>query len=111
MKKYVAIKDLDLSGATVIGFNDCSVELHGADLVCIDCFGRAVVKFPIELDLRYRITCGLPNGVGIDEDGSFEVFDIDYDDEDYFGDDEQTSEILEMYSYITTMNLTIILKV
>ena len=110
MNNYVAMQDLDLSNATVIGFNNCIVSLVGSELVCSDVFGRAVAKFPSDLNCRYKKTRGLPEGICIDEDGDLEVFEIDYDDEDYFGEEEQPTEILEGYSHISTMYFTLVIK-
>lgn len=110
MNNYIAIQDLDLSNATVIGFNNCAVEVQGCDLVCLNHFGNTEAKFPIELNSRHRITRGLPDDVGIDEEGNLEVLDVDYDDEDYHCEDEQPVEILEGYSYISGMNFTIVIK-
>lgn len=110
MNNYVAIQDLDLAKATIIGFNYCSVEVQGADLVCLDCFGRLAAKFPFDANSRYMHVRGLPEEIGIDEDGNLEVWEIDYDDEDYFGHEEQPIEILECYSYISTMYFTLIVK-
>lgn len=110
MNTYVSIKDLDLTNATVIGFNGCSVEVVASDLVCKDCFGREVVKFPFELDARYQHIRGLPEEIGIDEEGDLEVWEIDYDDEDYFGPEEQPIEILEGYSFVSTMHFTLAIK-
>ena len=108
MNAYISIQDLDLSNASLVGFDDCTVELKCTDLVCTDIFGRAVVKFPIELNIKYKHLRGLPDDVFIDEDGYFVPFDIDYDDEDYF--EEQPIEILESYSYISSMAFTLIIK-
>lgn len=110
MNNYVAIQDLDLAKATIIGFNDCSVEVQGADLVCLDCFGRTVAKFPFDENSRYMHARGLPEEIGIDEDGDLEVWEINYDDEDYFGPEEQPLEILEGYSWVSAMNFTIVLR-
>ena len=107
---YVAIQDLDLSNATVIGFNNCTVSLVGSELVCSDVFGRNVAKFPFELNSRYKQTRGLPEDICIDEEGNLEYFEIDYDDEDYFGEEEQPTGILEGYSHISTMYFTIVIK-
>ena len=110
MNNYVAMQYLDLSNATVIGFNNCTVSLVGTDLVCADVFGRAVAKFPFDLNCQYRHIRGLPEDICIDEDGDLESFEIDYDDEDYFGEEEQPTEILESYSHISTMYFTIVIK-
>lgn len=110
MNNYVAMQDLDLSNATVIGFNNCKVSLVSSDLACSDVFGRAVAKFPFDLNCRYKQTCGLPEDICIDEDGNLEPFEIDYDDEDYFGEEEQPIEILECYSHISTMYFTLVIK-
>jgi hypothetical protein len=110
MGNYVAMQDVDLGNATVIGFNGCSVSIVDSDLVCADVFGRAVAKFPFDLNCRYRQISGLPEYVYMGEDGDFEVFEIDYDDEDYFGEEEQPTEILKSYSHISTMYFTIIIK-
>ena len=110
MSNYVSIKDLNLSEATVIGFNYCSVEVIGDDLVCYDIFSRVVAKFPFEVNARFLLNRGLPEEVGIDEEGNFEIFEIDPDDEDYFGNEDQPDFILDGYSHISTMNFTIIIK-
>lgn len=110
MSNYVAIQDLDLSNATIAGFNGCSVEISEADIVLLGCFGCIVAKYPFDLNSRYRHVRGLPDDICVDENGDLEVFEIDYDDEDYFGGDEQSEEILDEYSYISTMCFTIVLK-
>ena len=107
---YIAIKDLDLSNATIIGLNDCSVSVVGSEIVCSDCFGRAVVKYPFDLNSRHRHVRGLPEEIGIDEEGNLEVWEIDRDDEDYFGEEEQSEETLDGYSYISTMYFTLVIK-
>lgn len=110
MNNYVAMQDLDLSNAAVICFNNCTVSIVGSELVCADVFGRAVAKFPFDLNCRYMQARGLPEDIGIDEEGGFEVFEIDFDDEDYFGEEEQPIEILEGYSHISTMYFTLVIK-
>lgn len=110
MNNYVAMQDLDLSNATVIGFNGCSVSVVGSNLVCSDYFGRQVVIFPLDLNGRYQHLRGLPEEIGIDEEGNLEVFEIDYDDEDYFGDEDQPEHILEQYSFVSTMYFTLVIK-
>lgn len=110
MNNYVAIKDLNLAVATVIGFAGCKVEVQGSDLVCLDYFGRAVVKYPFDVESRYRHVRGLPEDIGFDEDGYLVPFVIDYDDEDYFGEEEQPIEILENFSYVETGNFTLVIK-
>ena len=109
-KSCISIKDLDLSNATIIGFNGCSVSVIGSDIVCSDCFGRAVVKYPFDVNSRHRHLRGLPEEIGIDEDGNLEVWEIDREDEDYFGPEEQPIEILEGYSYVSTMYFTLVIK-
>ena len=109
-KNYVAIQDLYLSNATIIGFNGCSVSVVGSDIVCSDYFGRAVVKYPFDANSRYSHKRGLPEEIGIDEDGNLEVWEIDREDEDYFGPEEQPIEILEGYSYVSTMYFTLVIK-
>ena len=109
-KNYIAIQDLDLSNATIIGLNDCSVSVVGSEIVCSDCFGRAVVKYPFDVNSRHRHLRGLPEEIGIGEDGNLEVWEIDYEDEDYFGPEEQPVEILDGYSYISTMYFTLVIK-
>lgn len=110
MNNYVAMQDLDLSNATIIGFNGCSVSVVGSNLVCSDYFGRQVVTFPLDLNSRYQHLRGLPEEIGIDEEGNLEVWEIDYEDEDYFGPEEQPVEILEGYSHISTMYFTLVIK-
>lgn len=108
--KYVAIQDLDLSNATIIGLNDCSVSVVGSEIVCSDCFGRAVVKYPFDLNSRHRHVRGLPEEISIGEDGNLEVWEIDYEDEDYFGYEEQPEHILEQYSFVSTMYFTLVIR-
>lgn len=108
MKHYVTIQDLDLSNATILGFNGCAVYLRDGYLLCKNVFGNVVAKFPIDSDSCYKIYRGLPDDIGIIEDG-FEVFEMDFDDEDCFEED-QPIEILEQYSYIKTINFTIIMR-
>lgn len=109
MNSYTSIQDLDLSGAVIVGFNSCLAEIQGGDLACLDFFGRVVAKFPIELNARYQHIRGLPENIGIDEEGNLEIFEIDCDDEDYFGDEEQPDFILESYSHISTMSFTLVM--
>ena len=106
---FVAIQDLELGNAVVVGYNDFSVSIDGSDLVLTDCFKRPFVKFPFDLGQRFREVHGLPEGVGFDENGNLEVFEIDYDDEDYFGEEEQSKETLERYSHISSHNFTLII--
>ena len=106
---YVAITDLDLSNATIIGLNDCSVSVVGSEIICSDCFGRAVVKYPFDLNARYMHVRGLPEGISIGEYGNLEYWEVDHDD-DYFGEEEQSEETLESYSYVQAMNFTLIIK-
>ena len=110
MSTRVLIKDLDLTNATVIGLSGCSVSVVGSDLVCKDCFGREVVNFPFDLTARYLHVRGLPEEIGIDEDDNLEIFEIDFDDEDYFGDEDQPDYILEQYSFVSTHNFTLVLR-
>ena len=107
---YVAIQDLDLSNATIIGLNGCHVSVAGSDIVCSDCFGRTVVKYPFDVNSRYMHLRGLPEEICIDEDGGLEAWEIDYEDEDYFGPEEQPVEVLEGYSHISTMYFTLVIK-
>lgn len=108
--KYTAMQDLDLSDAVIVGFNDCSVSIVGQDLVCSDAFNRAVVKYPFDAASRYKQARGLPENIRKGEYGCFEAFEIDYDDEDYFGEEEQPEHILAQYSFVSTMYFTIIIK-
>ena len=107
---YVAIQDLDLSNATIIGLNKLSVSVVGSDLVCYDCFGRAAVKYPFDLNSRHRHMRGLPEEICIGENGDLEVWEIDCEDEDYFGPEDKSDEILEGYSYVSTMYFTLVIK-
>lgn len=107
---YVAIENLDLANASLIGFHGCLVVIEGSNLVCLDSFGRKVALFPFDEKSQYLHVRGLPDDIGINEDGELEVFEIDQDDEDYFGDDDQPLEILEGYSYVSAMNFTLVIK-
>lgn len=86
--EYLSIQDLDLSNATIVGFENCSVSVLGSDLVCSDVFGRTAVKFPFDVISRYMHVRGLP----------------------FFGPEEQSIEIVEGYSYISTMYFTLVIK-
>ena len=110
MSNYVSIQNLDLSKASLVGFNNCRITVEDSNIVCSDYFGRKVALFPFDLNSQYLHTRGLPEDIGIDEEGNLEVFEIDFDDEDYFGPEEQPVEILEGYSYISTMNFTLVIN-
>ena len=110
MNNYVSIQNLDLSKATLIGFDDCHITVEDSNIVCSDFFGRKVALFPFELNSQYLYNRGLPEDIGIDEGGYLEFWEIDYDDEDYFGPEEQPLFILEGYSYVSTMNFTLVIK-
>ena len=109
-KNYVAITDLDLSNARIFGFDDCSLGIAGSDIVVSDCFGRVAVKYPFDLNARYMHVRGLPEGISIGEYGNLEYWEVDHDDEDYFGEEEQSEETLKSYSYVQAMNFTLVIK-
>ena len=107
MTNYVHLQDLNLENAFVIGLGLCVLEIEGSDLVCYDEFEMAVAKYPFELASRYRIYRGLPRDVGLNEMGHPVPWESDEDEDDF---DDTPVEILQEYSYISTMNFTLVIR-
>ncbi|ADG60109.1 hypothetical protein Acj9p209 [Acinetobacter phage Acj9] len=108
MSNYVSIQELDLENAHVVGLDRCIIEVVGESLVCYNEFEMIEAQYPIDLNSQYRISRGLPPQVGL-LNGLPVPYEVDEDDENYFEDDTPV-EILEEYSYVTTMHFTLVIR-
>lgn len=102
----VSIQSLDLDNAFIAGEGLCIIQIEGSDLVCYDEFERPFKKLPFTPEVQYRLYRGLPSGIGINEMGHPVEFDCDKDEYE----EEPCLEILSEYSYIQTLNFTLIIR-